>query len=284
MYRLSAGLLILVLLIGCRTKKTSIFSDQDVSEKCRSIVQNFECWFNGDTMKWLKETQWELVSNRHKDMVIEAMAKCQSHYSSDFVRVFVLGYMDSGYAFPRIARFKNSQDPLTRDQVAESLSLEGKYKEPGIRILVELLFDPDKNVRTGVACSISRRLDDDDSLPLLLLHYFENIYQRPVTLPDAISGTATDWVRALAASKYRGTLVPWLEDIKEKFNYDPVTMWMNYEPPQKWASWWDDARAEQSQALVEGKQITQEMRKKYQQVIQKAKLRTKLMIFVDFFE
>ncbi|MBA7705949.1 hypothetical protein ES703_114791 [subsurface metagenome] len=177
--------------------------------------------------------------------------------------------MDPAYAFPRIVRFKNSRYSLARTHVAEAIPLEGEYKERALRILVELLFDPDKNVRRCVACTISHRLNKADSIPLLLLHYFENVYQKPVTLKDAISESTTDWVRALAESEYRGVLVPWLEHIKEKFNRDPVKWLKNYDPPQKWVYWWDNARAEQSQALVEGEKVVRKMEKKYQQVLRK---------------
>lgn len=272
MYRLLVALFILSLLIGCRSKEPSILSDEVVSEKCRSIVENFESWFDGDTMKWLEETQWELVSTRHKDMVIEVMAKFQYPYGSEFTQIFALGYMDPAYAFPRIVRFKNSRYSLAQTHVAEAIPLEGEYKERALRILVELLFDPDKNVRRCVAGTISHRLNKADSVPLLLLHYFENVYQKPVTRRDAISEPTTSWIEALADSKYRGVLVPWLDELKKRGGFGEryfIRRWVDNDPPAKWASWWNDARAEQSKALAGGKKIARKMKKKYNQVLRR---------------
>ena len=266
MYRLLLALFILNLLIGCRPKESSIFSDEFVSEKCISIVENFESWFNGDTINWLEETEWELVSTRHKETVIDVMATFQYPYGSEFTQVFALGYMDPTYAFPRIVRFKNSQNPLARKRVAEAIPLEGQYKERALRILVELLFDADEDVRLSVACTISRRLDKTDSVQFILLYYFENVYQKPVTRRDAINEPTTDWVEALADSKYRGVLVPWLDEIKDVGGFEEkyfIRRWMDNDPPAKWKFWWDDARVEQSKAVLEGKKIALQMKRKY---------------------
>ncbi|MHC4644844.1 MAG: HEAT repeat domain-containing protein [Planctomycetota bacterium] len=261
MYRLLVTLLVLGLSFGCRPRERSIFSDKEVSEKCRHIVEDFECWFDGATIKWLEETQWAVVSTRHKNMVIEAVGKLSIPYSSDYMKVYALGYMDPAYSFPRIVRLKDSQCPLARSRVAESILLEGQYKEHAIEVLVELLFDAEKNVRTSAACTVSRRLGKADSTPLLLLHYFENVCGRPVSRLDAISDTRCDWVEALANSTYGSVLVPWFEEAGRARNRG----YMSFEPL------WDHASREHNATRAEGRQIAQRMKKRYSQVIRRQK-------------
>jgi len=252
-------LLFLALLFGCRPKERSILSDSQVSEKCRHIVEDFYSFFDRPTMKWLEETEWELVSTRHKNMIIEAVGKLSIPYSSDYMKVSTLGYMDPEYSFPRIVRLKDSRDPLARTAVAEYIPLEGRYKAHAIEILVELLFDADSSVRTGAACTISRRLDKADSTPLLLLHYFENVCGRPVGRRVAISGTRYDWVKALANSTYGSVLITWFEEAERarKRGYT------SFKP------WWDDTAYEHNATLAEARQIAEKMRNRYSQVIRR---------------
>jgi hypothetical protein len=230
-------LLFLALSFGCRPKERSIFSDSQVSEKCRHIVEDFYSWFDSPTIKWLEETEWVLVSTRHKNMLIEAVDKLSIPYSSDYMKVYTLGHMDPEYSFPKIVRLKDSRDPLARSRVSESIPLEGQYKERAIEILVELLFDADSSVRTSAACTISRRLDKADSTPLLLLHYFENVCGGQVGRLAAISDRTCDWVRALANSTYGSVLSG------------------------------DHTSLEHNATLAEAKQIAEKMRKRYSQVI-----------------
>ena len=270
MYRTLVSLFVLSLVLGCKSEEPSIFSDEEVRAKCHNIVKNFDCWFDHETIKWLDKTEWTIVSTRQKDEIVAAVSKCvaKRYDSRDYPKVYALGLMDTNYSFERIACFKNSPCYMARGKVADCIPLTGKYKKQGLNILVELLFDSDARVRTGAACSITRRLENDESISLLLLYYFENIYQQP--MEQTTTGRLEyfcDWVRKIADSKYRGVLVPWLEEIRDKIGRDPVREWMNYDGPVKWASWWHDVRVEQNQALVEGKQLAQKMKEKYRVVI-----------------
>jgi hypothetical protein len=254
---------------SCKSKEPSIYTDQQVINKCRQIKKNSECGLDYNSTVWLNETDFSLVSRQQKDLVVGTVTKVIARRENpDYSRAFALSFIDADYAFEPLSRLRKSPCSMARCKVAAKIPLTAKYKDRGTDMLVGLLFDEDRSVRMSTACSIAQRLESDEAVELLLLYYFENIYNNY----DTAHGCEhfCYWVRFLAKSKYRAVLLPWIEHVTQlKPNSPPLHEWSHYDPPGTWDKWMENAKAEQSEAIAKATKIVARMKQHYKSVLER---------------